>query len=248
MSSSNFSAFPAVYDDGDILAIHKPSGVLSHPNQASAQGAPRNKSAFLGDYDFQDRRFDTPAGAVWLIHRLDQDASGLLLATRQAETAKKLRQIFEEQKIEKDYVVLLVGRLQPASGVWRDALGERREKGRVRVSVIKNGRPNAELRYQVKETFVHGGQPLSLVQIRLITGRTHQIRVQSAYRNWPVAADDIYGHFAFNKQLKKEAGLRRLFLHAFRLAFAHPRTGRNLEILDVLPEDLDNVLPKLTRR
>ena len=92
---------PAVYDDGDILAVSKPSGVLSHPNPSSAQGAPKNKSAFLGDYDLQDRRFDTPAGAVWLIHRLDQDASGLLLAARQAETAKRLRGLFEEEKSKK---------------------------------------------------------------------------------------------------------------------------------------------------
>ena len=246
-NSKNFVC-PAVYDDGDILAISKPSGVLSHPNPSSAQGAPKNKRAFLGEYNFQDRRFDTPAGVVWLIHRLDQDASGLLLAARQAETARKLRGLFEEQKIEKEYVVLLAGRVQPVSGVWRDALGERRETGRVRVSVLKSGRPNAELRYQVKEVFTHGGEPLSLVQIRLITGRTHQIRVQSAYRKCPVAGDDIYGRFALNKRLKKEAGLRRLFLHAFRLAFTHPRTGRSVEITDFLPEDLENVLPKLIRQ
>ncbi len=253
------SPLPVIYDDGDILAVHKPSGTLSHPNTSTKKrgqtrhavsvpfspGRQAGKSAFLGNYDFRDRRFDAPGGGVWLIHRLDQDASGILLATRQVDTARKMRRIFEEQKIEKDYVVLLLGRPRPFSGVWRDALGERRETGRVRAFAMKSGRSNAELQYHVDESFNYGGETFSLVQIRLMSGKTHQIRVQAASRTCPVAGDEIYGIFSMNRRLKKEIGLRRLFLHAFHLSFLHPKTGQTLEIVDPLPDDLEAPLLKL---
>ena len=240
------TACPILYQDDQLIAVHKPAGVLSHPN--SPRGVPGKNCAFEGAYDFSDRRYDTPAGTLWLIHRLDQDASGVLLAVKDRLCVQKLRKIFEENRIEKDYVTLLAGVLRPAKGTWRDALNERRAEGKVRAFVMKNGRPNSELHYEVKETFVQGGEPLTLAQIRLISGRTHQIRVQSAYRAMPVVGDEIYGRFTLNRRLKKETGLKRLFLHAFRLAFHHPSSGRKLEIVDPLPDDLDFFLAKLKKR
>lgn len=246
MPKSKLTACPVLYEDHAIIAVRKPAGVLSHPN--NPRGVPGNHCAFEGAYDFSDRRFDTPQGCLWLIHRLDQDASGVLLAAKDRENMQKMRRIFEENRIEKDYVVLLAGLLRPAKGTWRDAIEERRIQGKIRASVLKSGKPNSELHYSVKETFVCAGEPLTLVQIQLVSGRTHQIRVQSAYRGMPVAGDDIYGRFTLNRRLKKEGLLKRLFLHAFRLSFYHPANGRKLELLDPLPEDLENALNKLQRR
>ncbi len=244
--SSKLTACPVLYQDAQILAVHKPAGVLSHPN--TPRGVPGQNSAFEGPYDLSERRFETPAGPLWLIHRLDQDASGILLAAKDAVTMQKLRKIFEEHQIEKDYVVLFAGILRPSKGTWRDALDEKRAEGKVRAFVLRSGKPNAELHYEAKETYVHAGEPLTLAQVRLVSGRTHQIRVQSSYRDLPVAGDEIYGRFTLNRRLKKEAGLKRLFLHAFRLAFKHPITGKNIEITDLLPDDLDSVLARLKQR
>lgn len=243
MSSPRATIHPVLYEDKYFIAVHKPPGILSHPNS----GRQDAQAVFKGEYDFADRRFETPAGPLWLVHRLDQNASGVLLAAKDRTSLKSLRKLFEEFGIQKDYVVLLAGVLRPAKGTWRDHLEESRHQGKVRARVLKSGKPNAELRYEVKDTLVHAGEPLSLVQIRLISGRTHQIRAQAAYRGIPVAGDEIYGRFTLNKRLRKEAELKRLFLHAFRLAFPHPATGKNMEITDLLPEDLDQVLSRLKK-
>jgi len=235
-----------LYEDAQIIAVHKPAGVLSHPN--NTRWVPGHNCAFEGTYEFADRRFETSAGVLWLIHRLDQDASGVLIAAKDRESMQKMRRIFEENRIEKDYVVLLAGVIRPVKGTWRDALDEKRVDGKIRASVLKSGKPNSELHYTAKESFVYAGEPLTLVQIQLVSGRTHQIRVQSAYRGMPVAGDDIYGRFTLNRRLKKEAVLKRLFLHAFRLSFYHPTTGKKMEILDPLPQDLESALGKLQRR
>lgn len=245
-SQSKLTLCPILYEDRYIIAVHKPAGVLSHPN--NKRWVPGHNCAFEGTYEFADRRFETPQGVLWLIHRLDQDASGVLLAAKDRDSMQKMRKIFEENRIEKDYVVLLAGIIRPAKGTWRDALEERRVDGKIRASVLKSGKPNSELHYSAKETFVHAGEPLTLVQIQLVSGRTHQIRVQSAYRGMPVAGDDIYGRFTLNRRLKKEAVLKRLFLHAFRLSFYHPATGKKMEILDPLPQELESALAKLQRR
>jgi len=244
--TSKVTACRVLYEDAHVIAVHKPAGVLSHPN--NPRWVPGHNCAFEGTYEFADRRFETPHGVLWLIHRLDQDASGVLLAAKDRESMQKMRKIFEDNRIEKDYVVLLAGVIRPAKGTWRDALEEKRIDGKIRASVLKSGKPNSELHYSAKENFVYAGEPLTLVQIQLVSGRTHQIRVQSAYRGMPVAGDDIYGRFTLNRRLKKDGILKRLFLHAFRLSFHHPTTGRKLEILDPLPEDLESALGKLQKR
>ena len=226
---------PVLFRDQWIILVDKPAEVLSHPNEKKKQGG----ASFEGPYDFSDRRFDTPEGPVWLIHRLDQDASGILLAALDNSIVKRLRSLFEERQIQKQYLALVPGR-PPWQGKWRDHLAERREKARVRSFVIRSRPPNAELRYSVKRIFPRAD--LSLLSIQLITGKTHQIRVQSASRGFPVAGDEIYGDFPFNRKLRKGIGLRRLFLHAESLSFPHPKTGRFLKVTAPLPEELEQCL------
>ena len=114
---SKVTACFVLYEDDQIIAVHKPAGVLSHPN--NPRGVPGHNCAFEGAYDFSDRRFETPEGALWLIHRLDQDASGILIAAKDRENMQKMRRIFEENRIEKDYIVLLAGLIRPPKGTWR---------------------------------------------------------------------------------------------------------------------------------
>lgn len=230
---------PVLFRDQWLILVNKPAGVLSHPNDKKKQ----TRAAFEGPYDFADRRFDTPQGPVWLIHRLDQDASGVLLAARESSIAKRCRAIFEARQIQKQYVALVPGR-PPWQGKWRDHLGERREKARVRAFVDRSRPPNAELRWSVKRFFPRVG--LSLLVIQLITGKTHQIRVQAAFHGFPIAGDEIYGDFPFNRKLRKTIGLRRLFLHGEFLHFPHPKTGRFLKVKAPLPEELEQCLERVS--
>ncbi len=226
---------PVLFRDQWLILIDKPAGVLSHPNEKGKQ----TRAAFEGAYDFHDRRFNTPEGPVWLIHRLDQDASGVLLAARENSIVKRSRSLFEEHQIQKQYLALVSGR-PPWQGKWRDHLAERREKARVRSFVVRSRPPNAELRYSVKRIFPR--VDLSLLSVQLITGKTHQMRVQAAFRGFPIAGDEVYGDFPFNRKLRKTIGLRRLFLHAESLNFPHPKTGRFLKVKAPLPEELEQCL------
>ncbi len=236
MASSPVTKCPVLFEDSDVLAVNKPEGVLSHPNSGSKNSA----AAFEGPYDNGDRRFQTAQGPVWLIHRLDQDTSGVLLAVKNKKSAVACRNAFEERAVKKSYVALVSRRPMPAQGLWRDSFMERRSGGTVRAAIDPSGRPNAFLNYKVKESFPKFN--LALLEIDLLTGKTHQIRVQSTYRGHPVAGDRIYGNFTLNKELKAALDLHRMFLHAWRLVLPHPASRKPLTIDCPLPEDLENCL------
>ena len=228
---------PILWSDEHLLIVDKPPGILSHPNPGPA-AAP---SAFSGTYDEAARRFDGPAGPVWLIHRIDQDTSGCLLAARDETTATALRAAFEAGSVGKSYLALVSGPTRP-KGQWTDALGFARGRGKVRTSVVPGAPINAELHFRALRQ-----QPalrLSLIEIELVTGRTHQIRVQAASRSHPVLGDDVYGDFALNRWAKKELGLKRLFLQASQLTLRHPVTGKEIRVSAPLPDDLKAVLAK----
>lgn len=236
MTHSSFTQCPILFEDTDLLVIDKPEGVLSHPNP----GAKGPVCAFNGPYNPGERQFQTSRGPLWLIHRLDQDTFGVLLAAKNKKSFAACRNAFEQREVKKDYVALVSRRPMPAHGLWRNHLMERRSEGGIRSSVSTLGKPNAFLNYKVKEYFPKLN--LSLLEIELLTGKTHQIRVQSAYRGHPVAGDRIYGNFTLNKELKAALDLRRLFLHARRLVFPHPTSGKRLTIESPLPEDLEDCL------
>lgn len=228
---SPLTTCPILHKDQWLIVVNKPGGVLSHPN---ALGKPQ-RAAFEGRYDLERKCFRSPAGPVWLVHRLDQDTSGVLIGALDAETAKKCREAFEAGQVMKQYIALVSGSPQP-QGIWRDSLVISRDKNRVRTEVKRGGRPNAELHYRVLRQ--NREQRLAMLEIDLITGRTHQIRVQAASRHCPVIGDDVYGDFDLNHRLKKTLGIRRLCLHAHQIELPHPATGKPLRVTAPLPDDL----------
>jgi len=236
MTNSPFTKCPVLFEDADVLAIDKPEGVLSHPNP----GAKSPIAAFEGPYEPGERRFQTPQGPLWLIHRLDQDTSGVLLAVKNKKSAAACRHAFEEREVKKLYTALVSRRPMPAQSLWRDSLMEQRSPGATRSMINYAGKPNAFLKYRMKEFFQKFN--ISLLEIELLTGKTHQIRVQAAYRGHPVAGDRIYGNFSFNKEIKAALDLQRMFLHATRLVLPHPASGKPLAIEAPLPEDLERCL------
>lgn len=248
-----------LYDAGGLLVVDKPEGVLSHPNPVrqnpkrrdSPLGAVRGnrespkqaRCAFEGAYDFEKRVFETPEGPVWLIHRLDQDTSGALMAARTSAMAQKCRMLFEKGGIRKYYTALAAGRIEPPKGSWNDTLVVQRQGNKVRSRMITSPHPNARLQYERLRYFPEAG--LSLIRMELITGKTHQIRVQSAGRRHPIAGDEIYGNFSLNKELRKKFQIRRLFLHASALEIEDPSAQKGLRIEAPLPEKLSRVLEVL---
>lgn len=227
-----------LHEDRFLVVINKPHGVLSHPNPKS--GRPQ-AAAFEGSYDAGSRCFKSAAGRVWLIHRLDQDTSGVLLAAKDENTAAKCREAFEAEAVRKTYLALCLGGsgLKP-EGVWLDHLITTHERHQVRTVVRHGPRPNAEARYRLLKHSAE--QRLALLEIELITGKTHQIRVQAASRRLPLAGDDVYGAFDVNRKLRERLGVRRLFLHARELRLKHPASGQMLTVQAPLPPDLETVL------
>jgi RluA family pseudouridine synthase len=215
------------------MIIAKPSGVLSHPNE---QPTAVEDCAFYGDYDAEKRCFLKSGQRTWLIHRLDQDTSGALLAAKDERTADALRDAFAEGKVRKRYLALVAsaGGLKP-EGTWLDHLVTLHKRMGVRTMVKTAARPNAELRYRVVD--FSKTHHLTLLEIDLLTGKTHQIRVQAAHRKHCLIGDDVYGDFALNKKLRSQLGLRRLFLHAHELSFPHPQTKAMLKITAPVSEE-----------
>lgn len=236
-TSSAITRCDILHEDRFIIVVNKPHGVLSHPNPKSARP---QSAAFEGSYDADRRCFKSSAGNVWLIHRLDQDTSGVLLAAKDEKTAAACREAFEAEAVRKIYLALCAGGGLKNEGVWLDHLITAHEKHQVRTSVRHGPRPNAEAKYRL---IGHSpAQRLSLVEIELITGRTHQIRVQAASRRLPLVGDDVYGSFDLNRKLRQSIGARRLFLHAHELRLKHPASGQMLSVKAPLPQDLSAVL------
>lgn len=233
----NLTRCKVIYQDKWIICVNKPEGFLSHPNPAG-----KGICAFEGRYHMNERRFETPEGNVWLLHRIDQDTSGALLAAFDQETAKRLRNLMDLRKIDRNYLTLVAG-MPPRKGKWADRLEKKSDARSVRSYVRPGGKLNAELRFSLKHLYRRTG--FSLLEIELISGKTHQIRVQAAHRHFPLAGDSVYGNFALNRELRKRLGLRRLFLHASSLVFHHPHTGRLLKIQAPLPPELVTCLSRL---
>ncbi len=220
----------ALYEDDDLLAIDKPSGVAVHPGPGHPTGTIVN--ALLG----RDGPLSTVGGEErpGIVHRLDKDTSGVMLVAKTDAAHRALAHQFQDRSVEKAYIALLRGLLEPRTGTIQAPLGRDRVH-RQRMAVIASGRP-ASTRYRVL-AHLHGGY--TLTEARPQTGRPHQIRVHFASVRHPIAGDVIYSRGARDP-------VPRLFLHALSLRFIHPRHGKTVEIRSPLAEDLKECLAELT--
>ena len=229
---------PILFEDDDLLAVEKPAGTLSHPNKGG-----KGKCAFRGRYDFEERKFEFECQTVWLLHRLDQDTSGVMLAAKSKEMADVIRERFKCHEVRKTYQALVTGLPRSASGTWRDHIQTNHSDDRVRSKIVTNRPPNAELNFKVVKKYRKEG--LACLEIELVTGRTHQIRVQGASRFHHVLGDRIYGNFEANRKARRALGLKRFFLHAAAVELKHPGTGKWLRIESPLPDALEEALGRL---
>ncbi len=196
-----------VFEDARLLAINKPSGVASHGGSGISFGV------------IETLRALRPGETMELVHRLDRDTSGLMVIAKKRSALVELQALLREDHgagIEKRYLALLAGRM-PDGVMSVDAplhVGLR-QGGERHVQVSDGGKPSMS-HFRVLER--RGGQ--SYCEVRIETGRTHQIRVHAAHIGHPVAGDDKYGNPEANKRLREQVGLKRLFLHAASLEFA----------------------------
>tara|TARA_Y100001001_G_C8009977_1_gene309346 strand:- start:388 stop:1161 length:774 start_codon:yes stop_codon:yes gene_type:complete len=213
-----------IYEDSHILVIDKQAGIPVHPGPGHPDGTIAN--ALLEIYPNVKRvgSEDRPG----IVHRLDIDTSGLMVVARTQEAHLNIARQFENRTVEKTYLALVTGTLAREEAIIDAAIG-RSPGDRQRMSVLENGR-QAITRYKVIRRYTN----FDLLEIRLLTGRTHQIRVHMASLGHPVAGDKIYGREFDN--------LARQFLHSAGLQFSHPDTAKRVKYEAPLPGDISQFL------
>ena len=170
-----------------------------------------------------------------LAHRLDRDTSGLLIVAKKRSALVELHRMLREGEIEKVYVAAVKGSPARREFEIREALHKHvNARGERRVSVKEGG-----LAAFTKVKVLHATEEFSLVELRLMTGRTHQIRVHLAHAGHPVLGDDKYGDFELNRRVAKQ-GIKRLFLHARRLSLKHPVEKKPIRLESPLPADMQS--------
>lgn len=228
-----------IYEDRDLVVLDKAAGMVVHP----ARGAPHSTvvNALL-------HRFGPGEGArLGLVHRLDRDTSGCLLVARNEAALEALQAAFQARRVEKTYLALCHGRLPPEGRL--DTPYGRHPRDRTRFTSRGRHARRALTEWRVREAF---GEVATLAEVRLHTGRTHQIRVHLAEAGHPLLADATYGGRRREARLpeghpaRRAAGaLGRQALHAFRLRLAHPRTGEPMSFEAPVPRDLEAALETL---
>jgi len=230
--------FPPLFEDEHLLAINKPAGVAVHGGSGVSFGVIE-----------QLRQARPQARLLELVHRLDRETSGILLVAKKRSALKHLQDQFRERETGKTYLALVQGEWPARLKVIDQPLHKYLlPDGERRVKVTTQDDPDG----MRSITLVKVAQRLAgctLLEVTIKTGRTHQIRVHLASNGHPIAGDDKYGDFEWNKVLQKQ-GLKRMFLHAWRLQFNHPASGERIALQADLPTELqqhiDHVQPPPT--
>ena len=212
------------FEDQDLLVVDKPAGIVVHPSAGHASGTLVH--GLLGHQAAGGEEAERPG----IVHRLDRDTSGLLVVARSDEAHRRLQQLLRQRKIVREYLALVRGRPRSRRGRIEAPIGRDRHDP-TRISLDTDTPRDAVTNFEVVETM----RRHALLRVTLETGRTHQIRVHLAAIDLPVSGDPTYG-------LGGDLGLERQFLHAARLAFPHPMTGRPVEVESPLPGDLEAAL------
>ena len=227
--------FPVLLEDEHLLAIAKPAGVAVHGGSGVSSGVIE-----------QLRSARPTARFLELVHRLDKDTSGVLLLAKKRSALTAVQDQFRSRDTGKSYSALVFGDwpeklkvIDQALHKGLDAQGERHV--RVVAAEHADGRRSITL-VKVAQRLTLGGQALSLLDVTLKTGRTHQIRVHLASQGHPIVGDPKYGDFARNKAFARAQRFERMFLHARQLAFDHPASGERITLAAPLPADCTRLL------
>ena len=234
-----------LYEDKDLIVLNKPSGLVVHPgagqqNQTLVDFLIKKYGKNLSNLSGLDR--------PGIVHRLDKDTSGLLLVAKNNKTHKLLQENFKRREINRLYLAIVWGLLRKSSGSYNMNIG-RNPKNRKKFSIFKNGGKKAITNYIVKRNF---SNVASIVECKLLTGRTHQIRVHLSNSGNAIIGDKKYGKNKLkllknvDKSLSKHIiSFKRQALHAYFLSFIHPMKKIKIQFNSKLPSDINELVEKL---
>ena len=222
-----------VFEDGDVIVVNKPKGLVVHPAPGHPDGTLVNALMFHCGDSLSGIGGELRPG---IVHRIDRDTSGLIIAAKNDMAHQKLAAQLQDHTLSRIYRCIVIGNLREDSGTVDAPIG-RHHTDRKKMAVTKDGR-NAVTHWRVLARF----QGFTYVECRLETGRTHQIRVHMAHIGHPILGDTVYG----NK--KPVAGLQGQCLHAVGLRFLHPRTDEPVELHCELTEEFQTQLRKLEQK
>jgi 23S rRNA-/tRNA-specific pseudouridylate synthase len=229
-----------------LIAVEKPDGILSHPNPGEV--AEKGTILITGNYSLDEESFHVRDGKggirrVYLLNRLDSPTSGTLLLSLDEGVADLVRKMFARSQVSKKYVALIRGRgLRTPRGTWQDQMAKSKGPGGGVRSETGTGVPAVTV--YAWQRSAGGSLPLSLIQLEPRTGRTHQLRVQSAAHGHPILGDRTYGDFEFNKAVGTARGFKRLFLHAesTQLSFDWQGTKVDFKAASPMPKAFEEAL------
>ncbi len=223
-----------IYQDEDVIVVDKPAGLTVHPAPGHPSGTLVNALLAIAPELAEARETMRPG----IVHRLDKDTSGLLVVARSERARASLTHQLKEREVHKTYLALVQGVPEPSQGTIEAPIG-RNPRNRKKMAVVAGGR-EAETKYRVRESLDDPSadrRSFALLEVEPVTGRTHQVRVHLAAIGHPVVGDGVYG--------KRSPLVGRQFLHAWRLAFELPSSGRLVEFESPLPADLRAALRSL---
>lgn len=245
-----------VFEDDDLVVVNKPAGMVVHPAAGVHSGTLANALAHRfheSEISNLESEISNPESEIshqlrlrpGIVHRLDRDTSGLIVVAKNARAHEHLSEQFRARDVHKSYAALVHGRVREEAGRIEQPVG-RDPRNRTRMAVVARGGRDALTLWRVRRTY----DRFTLLDVKIKTGRTHQIRVHLAHIKHPVVGDSVYGG-GRDSQIQlpalraRLAALGRQFLHAARLAFNHPRTGERLLFEAPLPPELQVFLDVL---
>jgi 23S rRNA pseudouridine1911/1915/1917 synthase len=251
-----------IYEDADLAVVNKPAGMMVHAGSGQSESA-RSRGTLVNALLFRFKKLSATGGELrpGIVHRLDKDTSGLIVVAKNDRTHSALAELFASRQIKKSYIALVQGTVERARGTISASVGrDPVRRTRMTTKPLENAR-TAVSHYEVVRRLANRFGKFTLVKVRIETGRTHQIRVHMASIGHPVVGDTLYGgpgqltdqaasQAATSKAARRKAEPERLrlgrnFLHSARLEFAHPKTGKLLELEAPLPAELEEFLMRL---
>ncbi len=228
-----------VYEDDSCFVINKVPGVVVYPGGPGQDfsGTVANAIKTKVSDDFEDKV------RLGIVHRLDKDTSGLLLIAKTAEALKSLSAQFKERKVSKAYLSLVWGSMEHDEGIIEAPIArDLKDRKKMSIASVSAGKM-AITRYKLKDAFeLKNEKIVSFLDVKLETGRTHQIRVHLRSIGHPVIGDSAYGDRNANKLFKEKYKLKRQFLHAYKLAFISPENNKKIDLEIGLFDDLQSVI------
>lgn len=237
-----------IFEDKYLIVLEKPAGLVIHPGAGQEL---ITLSSLLAEQFADFKKNDWPDKTrPGLVHRLDKDTSGLMVVAKTPVVLELIQNQFRLHLVDKIYWALVYGDVKEPAGEIEVPIGrDRKERQKMKaIPQVWAGKSRASVtQYRVIGRYLFKGEKLTLLELKILTGRTHQIRVHLKYWGYPVMGDNDY-FFKPSRRLSKTLGLQRQFLHAKILRFTHPITKKRLEFESSLPDDLQKVLVSLDKK